>query len=639
MCGIVGYDSWGRPEENADRLRDALHLLRHRGPDDEGITLIDTRSNQRVDLATDSTTEGVRLHHPPRDDRGFPHTLGLGHRRFALVDPGPQSHQPFWSRDGRLCVAWNGEIYNHVELRSELEGLGHRFSTSSDTEVLIEGYRAWGTECFTRFIGFWAVALFDAERPGMLLARDRLGKAPLYITSSEHGWCWASELGALRVLDHSRSWTVRDQSVVDFLHWGIRDIGDCTFFEEVMTFPAASFAWLGNEALEPVSYWSLPTERLGRRDLSPEEAAPMVRDTLIDAVRVRLRADVPVGVQVSGGLDSSSILALTAGLTDQVDAYTVSFPNPEANEEPYARAVAEMYGSTVDYHVLSPPLSDPLERLDSFVELMGEPFHSPNQLTNHAIWETIRSHRLRGVLYGAGGDEVFLGYPNQYGHAYLRWLLRKGRLVDGLSEFRHYPGRYSENTVKDVVIRALLTGGPLVENWIRGRTVPPEIDPCHDLRERIGASTPPSELEARQRSNVTDWLIPYWTRIDNQNSMGVPIELRCPFLDHRIVELGFRLPVDFFIRDGWTKWILRLALDHDLPENVAWRREKMGFPFPLSNWLDRSKTALLTALENHDCPLIDRPLLIRNYERLRTADPNYLWNVLSLGLWWRSSIE
>jgi asparagine synthase (glutamine-hydrolysing) len=637
MCGIVGSMIWRETRPDSNALRAALYEMRHRGPDDEGITLIKPDSGFRIDLATKDTMADVVLRHPDSDADPSPHTIALGHRRFALVDPGPQSHQPFWSKDGTCCVTWNGEIYNYVELREKLEGLGRRFFTRSDTEVLLAAYQEWGTGCFEQFIGFWALALFDAEKRSVLLARDRIGKAPLYIYSTSSGMYWASEIRALRSIVPSPDWTVREQSAADFLRWGIRDIAGSTFFNEVHTFPSASYVWVREAAMEPVSFWRLADERLGLNDISPDEAAEVVRTTLMDAVRIRLRADVPVGVQVSGGLDSSSILALTAGLTDRVDAYTVSFPNPEANEEPYARAVAEMYGSTVDYHVLSPPLTDPLERLGDFVGLMGEPFHSPNQLTNHAIWEAIRSHGLRGVLYGAGGDEVFLGYPGQYAHPNIRWLIRRGRLLSALREFRRFPTRYSKSTLKDWVVRGLLTAYPPTEGWIQRRSLPPQIDPCYSFRERVPMSRPPSELEARQRANMDTWLIPYWTRIDNQNSMGVPVELRCPFLDHRVVELGFRLPVEYFIQDGWTKWILRVALNDDLPESVAWRREKMGFPFPLSDWLGQSRSHLMSALADLDCPFVDFESLRDNYERLRQVDPNYLWNVLSLSLWWATT--
>ena len=638
MCGIAGFVTWIEAGRAEDRLGNALRTMKHRGPDDEGMVLINAGGDHRADLTTESTMSNVKLRHA-RDPRNISCSIALGHRRFALVDPGPQSHQPFWSTDGSCCVTWNGEIYNYVELRERLEALGRRFLTRSDTEVLLVAYQEWGTDCFEQFIGFWALALFDAKKKTVLLARDRIGKAPLYTCRDSSGMYWASELRALRSIVRSADWTVREQSAADFLGWGTRDIDGGTFFNEVHTFPSASFAWVREAAIEPVRFWRLPDERLGRNDLSPDEAAELVRTTLTDAVRIRLRADVPVGVQVSGGLDSSSILALTAGLAERVDAYTVSFTNPEANEEPYARAVADMYESTVNYHVLSPPLSDPLDRLDSFIQLMGEPFHSPNQLTNHAIWETIRQHGLRGVLYGAGGDEVFLGYPGQYAHPHIRWLLRRGRLLSASREFTRFPSRYSKNAFKDWAVRGILTAYPPAEEWIQRRSLPLGIDPCHSFRERVPMSRPPCELEARQRSNMSNRMIPYWTRIDNQNSMGVPIELRCPFLDHRVVELGFHLPVEYFIRDGWTKWILRVALNDDLPAKVAWRREKMGFPFPLSDWLDQSKTHLMSALADLDCPFVDSRSLHENYDRLRDTDPNYLWYVLSLSLWWVKSIQ
>ena len=638
MCGIAGFVTWTESGRAEVRLGNALRTMKHRGPDDEGMVLINAGGDHRADLATESTMNDVHLRYPG-DPQSISCSIALGHRRFALVDPGPQGHQPFWSLDGTCCLTWNGEIYNYVELREKLEDLGRKFLTRSDTEVLLAAYQEWGTSCFEQFIGFWALALFDAKKKSVLLARDRIGKAPLYTCRGSSGMYWASELRALRAIVPSPDWTVREQSAVDFLRWGIRDIGGATFFNEVHTFPSASYVWVREPAEDPVSYWGLPDERFGRNDISSDEAAELVRSTLMDAIRIRLRADVPIGVQVSGGLDSSSILALTAGQTDRVDAYTVSFPNPEANEEPYARAVADMHSASVDYHVLSPPLSDPLERLDGFVRLMGEPFHSPNQLTNHAIWETIREHDLRGVLYGAGGDEVFLGYPGQYSHPYVRWLIRRGRLRSAFREFSGLPASYSSNKTKDWILRALLTANPSTEEWIRRRSIPPEIDPCQSLRKRTMMSRPPSELEARQRSNIDTWFIPYWTRIDNQNSMGVPVELRCPFLDHRVVELGFRLPVEFFIHDGWTKWILRVALNGDLPAEVAWRREKMGFPFPLSVWLDQSKSQLMSALTDLDCPFVDLKNLSTNYERLRQVDPNYLWYVLSLSLWWVDSIQ
>ena len=179
MCGIAGFVEWTTSGQAEERLGRALHAMQHRGPDDEGMVLINAGGDERIDLATASTMKDVRLRHSGDPDvSSWP--IALGHRRFALVDPGPQGHQPFWSPDGMCCVTWNGEIYNYVELRRELEALGRPFATRSDTEVLLAAYQEWGTTCFDRFIGFWAIALYDAERRAVLLSRDRIGKAPLY---------------------------------------------------------------------------------------------------------------------------------------------------------------------------------------------------------------------------------------------------------------------------------------------------------------------------------------------------------------------------------------------------------------------------------------------------------------------------
>ncbi len=633
MCGIAGYVVADRRTGTAT-IRTALDRMRHRGPDDEGFVLIDPSTSSVVDVVTGSTMAGVRSRPGPPDPESVPHRIGLGHRRFALVDPGPSGHQPFTSRDGSVRLTWNGEIYNYIELRRELEVSGHVFATPSDTEVFVNAYLEWGTGCFERFIGFWAAALYDSRKKTVLLSRDRVGKAPLYTCRTRSGLYWASELGALRSLvPETVVWSVRTQSVVDFLYWGIRDIDGSTFYDDVATFPAASYGWVDDGPLTPVPFWRLPDRRLSTREISADEAAREVRTALTDAVRIRLRADVPIGVQISGGLDSSSILALTAGLTDRVAAYTVAFDQPDANEEPFARAVAERHSKVVDYRVLSPPMTDPAERMAAFVELMGEPFHSPNQITNHFIWKTIRDQGLRGVLYGAGGDEVFAGYPAEYGHPHLRWLLRRGRFLETLREFAAFPKRYHDDRVKDLVIRALFTASPAREERGRRHPVPKEIDPCVIPQADRTPTAAPIELEARLRDNFARRLIPYWTHIDNQNSMGVPIELRCPFLDHRVVELGFQLPIEYLIHRGWTKWILRRAIEEDLPDVVTWRRHKMGFPFPLQRWLIESADRLVSLLPESAGSFINPVSLDTNYGLLNKLNPEYLWKVLALGLW------
>ena len=623
--------------------------MRHRGPDDEGITLIDPERAIHQDLLTENGARCVGRGRRYKED-GIPHRIGVGHRRFSLVDTSFAGHQPFWSSDGKVCVAFNGEIYNYVELREELERKGFRFRTASDTEVLALGYLAWGVKCFERFNGFWAVSLYDRERRQLLLARDRIGKAPLYVTRNERGLFWASEIKGVLALLGSSCIKVNDQAVVDFMTWHRRDMFDETFYSGISSFPKAAYAWVeADGSYQPVKYWDVPNRRLSLTDISVQEAKKKLKELLGDAVRLRLRADVPVSVQLSGGMDSSTLLALAAHNAPRVHAYTVAFPDTEANEEPFARKVAEHYSGTVDYSVIEPSADDLLDHADSYVHLMGEPFHSPNQFTSQRIWRIMVRDGFRATLYGAGGDEVFAGYAGDYFHLYLRHLLRQGRSVRFLKEFflfsQHRPGqlgfdyfRRAGQLLLPGAVRLLPWASRFYHNVVKDR-IPPGCDPFVMPRGLSARAGPSDELHERLVDDMSHWLMNYWLRIDNQNSMGVPLELRSPFLDYRVVEFGFTLPMEYLIRDGWMKWILRCTMEDLLPRDVVWRKRKMGFPFPLKSWLSRFKDRILSMIQPLDSPYLDMKKFNGGYETIRQHDPSYLWCLISLAMWWKRCVQ
>ena len=267
--------------------------MRHRGPDDEGITLIDPERGVHQDILTEDSDPSIQGYERLRKAKDIQHRIGFGHRRFSIVDTSSAGHQPFWSADGKVCVDFNGEIYNYVELREELKQIGFRFYTVSDTEVLAMAYRAWGVQCFRRFNGFWAISLFDQERRQMLLARDRIGKAPLYVTRRDGGLYWASEIKGLFAMLGSSQFSVREQAVVEFLKFHRRDMFHGTFYNDISTFPNAAYAWVeADGSYQPVKYWELPNHRLSRNDISIDEAKDRLKELLGDAVRLRLRADV-----------------------------------------------------------------------------------------------------------------------------------------------------------------------------------------------------------------------------------------------------------------------------------------------------------------------------------------------------------
>ncbi|MDQ6837328.1 MAG: asparagine synthase (glutamine-hydrolyzing), partial [Actinomycetota bacterium] len=423
MCGISGYLLTRNPHSSSAVIHRMTRALAHRGPDDEGLTLI--AEDDVLDLRTDATSKGARECWSPSDATTFSHRAAFGHRRFSIVDPSRRGHQPFWSSDQRVCVAFNGEIYNHVELRQELATLGWSFRSSCDTEVLVSAYQEWGTDCFTRFNGFWAVSLYDARRRSILLARDRIGKAALYMTRTKDGIFWSSEINSLRSGIGASEFSVNDSVVCNYVLHGRRDVFGETFYKEIETFPSASYAWLSPDGrIKETRYWQLPERRLSERDITPSEAGAQLRRLLADAIALRMRADAPVALELSGGLDSSAISALAVSPRKTTATYTATFGAfPEIDEGPYADAVLRRFGENLRPTMVDTPGHNFVSQADSFLHLMGEPFHSPNLFSYQELWRAMAASGVRVSIAGGGADELFAGYRYEYHGPYLRMLL------------------------------------------------------------------------------------------------------------------------------------------------------------------------------------------------------------------------
>lgn len=640
MCGISGYILANGSETSTEKIRRMNDAIAHRGPDDEGITLILPEASSAIDLSTRHTAMGVKGCRPAVDETGVTHRIAFGHRRFSIIDITPAGHQPFWSYNRQVCVAFNGEIYNYVELRRELEGLGHAFTTDSDTEVLVEAYLEWGEGCFSRFNGFWALSLYDAKKRAVLLSRDRIGKSPLYVAKTSSGLWWSSEIkGILSVLGSS-TFKVRDQAVSDFILNGWRDVFHETFYKGITTFPNAAYAWVQPDgAYQPQKFWELPQQRLSEKDISTDEAVAHFRDLIADAVKIRLRADVPVGFGLSGGMDSSALVALAANRGTRIHAFTVSFPGSSVDEEPFARRVVEHYPGRVGYTVFKPPEDDLFDRADSFIWLMEEPFHSPNMLTNQGILQAMAQEGIRVCINGSAGDEVLAGYASHYYEPYLRSLLSNGRFLRFSKEFFSFSENRSAFSIDNLrkAYHLLPERMRIIHN--KAMEIPARIDPFIKPVQVELLDGPSPEINQRLLDNMGDWLMNYWMRSGNTMLMGVPIEVRAPFLDFRVVDFGFTLPVSYLIRDGWLKWVLRQAVKDILPSEVVFRKVKAGFPFPYAEWLPASKVRFFKLIGGLDCPYIDTEKLSSGYMEISRRNPEYLWRVMVVALWWKRCVQ
>jgi len=624
MCGIAGFIDVAGHAIDPALLKRMTDSIRHRGPDDEGYVLIDQRSGYRKTYAGVDSPADVRQALPPFEAEAatMPINIGLAHRRFSIIDLSSGGHQPFFDIDRTCCMVFNGEIYNYVELREELERRGVRFATHSDTEVLLEAYKAWGTDCFVRFNGFWAVALYDFRSRRLILSRDRLGKRPLYWARAGSRIYFGSEIKALlQIPEIAERKKVNADSV---WHWcvdGLRDLDNQTFFDGIQNLPAATWTVVDDGFPAKVqTYWKLSRERLSEADISVDEAARLVRETLIDAIRLRMRADVPVAFELSGGLDSSTVLALAAKTqTERLRTYTVRFADPRWNEEPFARAVAQRYNT--DYRVIEPELDGFWNGIGAFTALQEEPYHSPNLQVSQSIWSMMRSEGTRVTLTGSSGDELFAGYSRYYWKAQLE-NLRHGRFSAVLdnarnwSERRHNVGEVGREIVKLMGMRRLARQ---VKKRFHHLDTDYLLDP--HPRDQYYAST----LTEWLHSEITNTLIPYWLMSGDKTLMGVPFEGRCPFLDYRMVELAARLPITYLIRHGWHKWIVRKAMERDLPEDVVWRKVKMGFPYPYEQFYSRYRPIIETILNSASNPHVD----LKRKSALRGN-----WKALSFILWY-----
>jgi asparagine synthase (glutamine-hydrolysing) len=606
MCGIAGIAHLdGQPVQPALLLA-MNRAIAHRGPDDEGYVLIDQTSSRFAHYSGASSPADVQsnipLLHPDEPSRNF--NIGLCHRRFSIIDLSSAGHQPFFDSEQRCCAVFNGEIYNYVELRDELIAKGAKFRTYSDTEVLVEAYKHWGVECFAKLNGFWALALYDFSTRQLLLSRDRIGKKPLYWTKLGSRVYFASEIKALlQIPDVSRRRRVSEEAVSDWLVYGQRDLNFGTFFEGIHALPPGSWSAVNDTfPNQHRAFWSVPSERLREKDISVPEACRRLRQICQDAVQLRLRCDVPLALELSGGLDSSVVLALSAQASPRkLTSYTIRFPDEEHNEEPFARAVAQRYD--VDYRVLDSPIDNFWCDILPFTYLQEEPYHMPNMHTSQVIWSHMRAAGTKVLLSGSGGDENFAGY-NIYFDCHQRDNISSGRL-----------GRYLTNALLNTEStgRWRSLSAPLiamVRTGIRRHAPGQLIDKFRKdywpyYRSKRYWKTEPTTAAQALHDYMTNLLMPYWLSSGDKVVMGMPIEARSPFLDYRVIELAFRLPTSYLIRNGWRKWILRKAMEDLLPENVVWRKKKMGFPFPYDRFRNDSRSIMERILTNAKNPFLD----------------------------------
>jgi len=579
MCGIAGIIKNQHTMLDLKRISSAMHLLEHRGPDDCGYLLY---SKNRVQLGRTW----------PKSDQE-PEVVLL-HRRLSILDLTHSGWQPMGTPDGRYFVVYNGEIYNYIELREELEQLGYRFHSSSDTEVLLTAYSCWGSEALPRLIGMFSFALFDTQTRKLVLARDYFGIKPLYYTYGAAGFAFASEVKALLELAPAHRHIVPERLYL-YLRYGLTDQGTATLLSDIHQVPPAHYCevMLDNPGdIKPVRYWK---PAIGQNlEISFEEAASTMRELFLKNVRLHLRSDVPIGAALSGGIDSSSIVMAMRYLDNRLDLHTFSYiaADPLLSEEQWVDLIGRLAHAQV--HKVYPLPEELSEHLAPLTYMQDEPFGSTSIYAQYCVFRMASEAGIKVMLDGQGADEILGGY-RYYLAARLTSIIRQNRwseAVKFLHRCRRLPGTDSWQLLlktADYLLPSSLQAPlrPLVQkdlmpSWLNERWFAKSGFPVEILEHPSGTEVLKGEL----LQDLTTTSLPHLLRYEDRNSMAFSIESRVPFLTPELVNFVFSLPEEFIIAaDGTTKAVFRRAMRDIVPDSILSRKDKVGFATPELRWL------------------------------------------------------
>jgi asparagine synthase (glutamine-hydrolysing) len=611
MCGISGIIS------RQDRRRDlerSKQVLQHRGPDSLGTT-----------------------HH-----HAGGYFASVLHHRLAIIDLTEDANQPFFSKDGNAYLICNGEIYNYIELRAELESQGIEFRTSSDTEVLLEALLHWGVpKTLEKLNGMWAFAFCDLTNRRFTFARDRFGIKPFYYCNDHEAFCFGSEIkGVLAILQ--RKFALNQKTATRLLSQNLVESDpEETFFEGISKLAPGHYGEIDLNAPQPVlkitRYYQAKPAAL---QCDFEEANRHLKGLLSDAVELQLRSDVQVGVLLSGGIDSSALACfgeehMSKRGGNPLALLSLTSEGSPYDESPYIEKVEKQLGRTAARIDVSGSPTKMLQLLDDVQWYNDEPLTSFSGVAYYLMMQRARELGIKVLLTGQGADELFCGYKKYLGF-YLKGLLREGSVADFGKE----------------VVRFGLNGGFVHD--IQWSEMKRYVAPRHGLRalgpalqgyEPLSISLGSRSLAERQILDIEQTSIPSLLHYEDRLSMAFSREVRVPFLDHRIVEFALACPDEFKIGMGWSKHVLRAAVADVIPSEIAWRKDKNGFGVPQVEWMKLALRPHIERIFREDCimydmGLIDKAALLQLYEDYRTSFFNTVpykkvFSALALEIWLR----
>jgi asparagine synthase (glutamine-hydrolysing) len=600
MCGFVAVLALDGGAADRSVVERMSEVIAHRGPDDSGCYFADS--------------------------------VGFGFRRLSILDLSPSGHQPMTTQDGQVTIVFNGEIYNYAELRSELEGLGHIFKSTGDTEVLLRAYWTWGERCLDKLNGMWAFVVYDRRRGRLFGSRDRFGIKPLFYYRHPDHMLFASEIKAIRasgLYTGGPNW----RTVSGFMLEGRLDEGSETFYEGIEQIPAATAFEVDREGrLRRWRYWSV--ESLPPVDVA--DPAAEFAELFEDAMRLHMRSDVPVGVHLSGGLDSTSIICasarIRAGMGANEPLMAFCYMAREYDESRYiADTIAQTGAQLIPLEISPQQLWESLGRM---LWYQDEPVHSMTPLVGFALMALTAANGIKVILNGQGADETIAGYGN-YFQGYWQSLLNNGQATKAWEEIGRYAAARGGNRAW-LFLRQLIRFAQTrlhrssawrdLSHWRHARRLKinrwftPQLTECFSSRpvDALG-----SGLNSALIRSIARDPLPIYLRVEDRNSMAHSIEARVPFLDYRLVSFVLGLAATWKIRGPWNKFVLREGMRGRIPESVRLRADKMGFPVPWAQWfagvLYEPLLDLLHSRSARERGIYDIPSIVQDLARHRSG--------------------
>ncbi|HXF90892.1 MAG TPA: asparagine synthase (glutamine-hydrolyzing) [Candidatus Nitrosotenuis sp.] len=626
MCGLSAILTKDIKDEHVAQLVHLHKAIQHRGPDGEGT------------LSWKFGQNGLSIQHIQQVPPG---NVLFAHRRLSIIDVRESANQPLITRDQKYSIIFNGEIYNFVELKNELEAEGYRFQTTSDTEVLLIGYKLWGENIVHKIKGMYAFLILDLNKNVVFIARDPFGIKPLYFIKKSGVFYFSSDICALAEASILNDRTINKSSLYHYLRFGITDQSPHTFFHQIQSFPPAHYAkiCLTTHQLDLCQYWKPQRNTI---DISLSEAVASIRDLFLETLSIHMRSDTQIGATLSGGIDSSAIvmgMRHLKGESYDIPTFSYCASQSEISEEKWIDLV-NGHSKAISHKTFIHE-GDLDQSLDELIRIQGEPFGSTSIFAQFKVYQKIKDHNIKVALDGQGADEIFAGY-SFFLRSKVLSMLKDGN-VFGAINFLKSLSRYSNFSWHKVLFQAGASFLPqqfhdffitlmsknqhpywIEKSWFKDNNHFPNLYSPKNIKDCLIQS-------------LTETVLPSLLRYQDRNSMIFSVESRVPFLNKDLVDFTLQLPEEFFIRsDGMTKPLLREALKGILPIEIAQRRDKIGFQTPQNLWLNNNKAlfqTLISMIKTHNYGFLNKSKTLAFLEGSANFASPYTWRLINLLKW------